>query len=75
MPKNGRYPNAETANAHSTEIMMSEFYDPREPNPSRPRHKHTQSALSVALEALGGGLVIAVVVYVLGQPFDLWGPS
>jgi hypothetical protein len=45
--------------------MVREYYDPREPRPEMPQRRNAhlrQSTLSVALEALGGGLIIAIIV-------------
>lgn len=42
---------------------VPEYYDPRQPSPIAPRHSRRQSRLSVALEALGGGFVIALLIY------------
>lgn len=43
---------------------MSEYYDPKDGwrPPPRPGPRRHQGTLSIALEALGGGLVIAVVI-------------
>lgn len=42
---------------------VPEFYAPREPSPIAPRHTRRQSPVSVALEALGGGFLIALLIY------------
>lgn len=45
---------------------MSEYYDPNDGwRPERRGPGPRQSMLSIALEALGGGLVIAIVVVVV----------
>lgn len=41
---------------------MGNSYDPREPPPFPPRNRRRQSTLSIALEALGGGLIIAMLL-------------
>jgi hypothetical protein len=41
---------------------MDEYYDSRERPPYPPRSRRRQSTLSVALEALGGGLIIALII-------------
>lgn len=42
--------------------MMQKFYDPRDERPPPPREQRRQSTLSIAMEALGGGFVIALIV-------------
>jgi hypothetical protein len=48
--------------------MGNDYYDPREPPPAfppRPGQRRRQSTFSIAMEALGGGLVIAIVLVML----------
>jgi hypothetical protein len=47
-----------TANAAN----LNNYYDPRDERPPTPRNQRRQSTLSIAMEALGGGLVIALVI-------------
>jgi hypothetical protein len=46
-------------------------YDPREPPPCPPRNRRRQSTFSVAMEALGGGLVIALIIVTAKRLFGL----
>lgn len=43
-------------------VPVGEFYDPREPSPFPPRNRRRQSTFSIAMEAAGGGLVIAIII-------------
>lgn len=46
-------------------LLLSQYYDPRNERPPPPRNRRKQSTFSIALEALGGGLVIALFVLAL----------
>jgi hypothetical protein len=49
-------------------VTRLEFYDPRrDERPPSPRNRQRQSTLSIAMEALGGGLVIALIIVGLKQ--------
>lgn len=49
--------------------MSPDYYDPNDGWRPPPRHAphHTQSTFSIAMEALGGGLVIAVLIVTVKQ--------
>lgn len=59
----GKQPTLSASPASRYKRVMGQYYDPDDGwRPSPHRNQRRQSTFSIAMEALGGGLVIALIV-------------